>query len=143
MTLIHPDWPEIPDDVTGWTWHNFEGALYDLREALDTEALEAVPFNTGSEKLSITDIATIEKYSLSYGGGPENPKDGSGTDLSLTILGTLKDGRWFTIEAWNDYTGWGCRDGSEVRTAKTREQAINYGLTKEGRETLGLGEVTE
>lgn len=39
-------------------------------------------------------------------------------------VGTLTDGRWFSLTAWCDYTGWGCQDGGEHYVDATRDGAL-------------------
>lgn len=142
MTIIHKDWPAVPSKGTfKYSWE-FDGAIGDLKEALESAvACPASIQSTDSESLELWDVATIERYKLRYHGNDWGPSDHEGgTELELNIVGTLKDGRWFSIEAWNDYTGWGCQDGSEVRIGATEAEVVNFGLTKEGRASLGYSE---
>lgn len=65
-----------------------------------------------------------------------SPEGYGSTDIN--ILGRLADGRWFTVVAWSDTTGFGCRQGVDWRINPTRELAISQGLDKEARAHLGL-----
>lgn len=65
-----------------------------------------------------------------------SPEGYGSTDIN--ILGRLADGRWFTIVAWSDTTGFGCQENVDWRIADSREIAISQGLDKEARAHLGL-----
>ncbi len=56
----------------------------------------------------------------------------------IVLLVELTDGSWATCMAWCDTTGWGCQDSVEWKWAKTRDDAITYGLDQEARTKLGL-----
>lgn len=128
---FHKDWPLYSE--TSW-----DSAIYDLKVSLETLAYNADPLNPGpGETITLDDIDSIELYHLSYNGEKTLPDDAGGTELELIIVGTLNDGRWLFVEAWNDYTGWGCRDGSVVRTAATLPEIV-AGLTPDSRRELGL-----
>ena len=64
--------------------------------------------------------------------------DPVGTEMSMTVLGELIDGRWFALECGNDYTGWGCQDFADLYIGKDRIDAVLNGLTTEGRSALGI-----
>lgn len=83
------------------------------------------------------DIAEALRYSISYH-GTEWTSGETGTELNLYAVLRLKDGRWASLEAWNDYTGWGCQDGATVRIGATREAVTRFGLTDAGRRALGM-----
>ncbi len=51
----------------------------------------------------------------------------------------LQDGRWATVHAGNDTTGWGCNDYVDWRIFRTKEEAIGQGLTEESRRKLNQG----
>lgn len=42
-------------------------------------------------------------------------------------LGELKDGRWFFLSAWCDYTGWDCQAGGSASVAKTFDDILAFG----------------
>ena len=50
----------------------------------------------------------------------------------------LNDGRFVSISAGCDYSGWGCQEGGSSQVAVTETDIIRYGLTDEDRERLGL-----
>lgn len=50
----------------------------------------------------------------------------------------LKDGRFATIDAGCDYTGWGCREWGSAEVAGSLEEIIKLGLSNEQRNRLGL-----
>lgn len=65
-----------------------------------------------------------------------SPEGYGSTDINM--LGRLSDGRWFTVVAWSDTTGFGCQQDVDWRINSTRELAISQGLDKEARAHLGL-----
>ena len=52
-------------------------------------------------------------------------------------MGRLKDGRWWFLTAWCDYTGWGCQDGGHSTCVATREDLVRTVLGAEDRLRLG------
>jgi hypothetical protein len=54
------------------------------------------------------------------------------------MVGRLEDGRWFSIMAGCDYTGWGCQESGRSYVAATREAIEAFGLSLEERQRLGL-----
>lgn len=63
----------------------------------------------------------IESVIKSWGDTNGSSKESSGSELSFGAVLKLKDGRFAYVTGWNDYTGWGCQDGTEVRYADTIE----------------------
>lgn len=139
---LHSDWPAVSPDSAGIESYTHVTPYSDLIESLDsgrTGTAEAP--STELDRISFEQVATVEKYAISYHGEdwrPGNYDGYAGTELNMTILGTLKDGRYFTVVAWNDYTGWGCQDDSVVRVGATRDDCIRYGLDTAARALLGL-----
>lgn len=54
------------------------------------------------------------------------------------IYGKLKDGRFFSIEAGCDYTGWDCQAGGSAWVSSTKKGIISEGLTEEARRVFGI-----
>lgn len=137
MTLtLHPDWPELSDErLQPW---DLPEPWYDFVSALDAVYGDV-------EKITVTQVAKIERYRVSWHGQVWVPgsNDAGGTELDMQLLGKLHDGRWFALEAWNDYTGWGCQDGADLYIGRTRKDVIANGLTESGRSALGLPTVAE
>lgn len=50
----------------------------------------------------------------------------------------LRDGRYLVAEGSCDYTGWDCQAGNTMQVAATLQDAIQFGLTPERQERLGL-----
>ena len=125
-TQLHPDWPEVIDGKRFWEQPH---PLADVISALD--------FAPG--EVGLSDLATVELYAIDSNDGQWSPGRTVGTEVSMTLLGTLADGRWFALEAGNDYTGWGCLgDQADLYVGDTRDDVIRNGLTTEGRNQLGL-----
>lgn len=50
----------------------------------------------------------------------------------------LRDGRFASLSAGCDYTGWDCQAGGDSHVAGTREDIIKFGLDVGERDRLGL-----
>ena len=50
----------------------------------------------------------------------------------------LTDGRFVSISAGCDYTGWDCQAGGSSQVAATEQDIIRFGLTDDERERLNL-----
>jgi hypothetical protein len=75
----------------------------------------------------------IEDVSLVHKADP-----GENDSESWMMVGQLKDGRWFFLDAWCDYTGWDCQAGGDAQVAATLPELIRYGMTEEARSRLSL-----
>ncbi len=53
----------------------------------------------------------------------------------------LNDGRFVFVAAGCDFTGWECQSGGWVCVSDNLEDLIQFGLTNEARNRLGLNEV--
>lgn len=126
---LHPDFPEATTSEHRWDQPT---PLDDIASAFEVAGVEGVTFE---------DIASVTHYSIDYHGVKWEPApgdSGGGTELGMVLLGTLNDGRWFGLEAWNDYTGWGCQDNADLYVGPTREDVIANGITADGRAALGV-----
>lgn len=94
------------------------------------------------EPLREDQVAEVVRYHVSYHSVTWQPGVEPGTELSLLTVMRLTDGRWASVVAWNDYTGWGCQDASDVRIGATEQEVVTHGLDAEARRTLGY-EATE
>jgi hypothetical protein len=54
------------------------------------------------------------------------------------IIGKLRDGRWFYIEAGCDYTGWDCQTSGKSLVADSKKTILTYGPGKRERKRFGL-----
>lgn len=122
---LHPDWPVASDGKHYWDQPD---PIADLISALDC----------AGATVALDDIAAVTEYDVTSDDGKWAPGGTVATELSMTLLGMLRDGRWFALEAGNDYTGWGCQDFADLYIGATREDVIANGLTTEGRNTLGV-----
>lgn len=52
--------------------------------------------------------------------------------------GRLKDGRYFSLRAGCDYTGWDCQAGGHAEVASDLGLMRQFGLTEDERERLGV-----
>lgn len=55
----------------------------------------------------------------------------------------LTDGRWASLSAWADTTGWGCQDGVTWHIGESQEQVERWGLDDDGRKALGIDPPSE
>lgn len=124
-TTLHPDWPAVREGERTWDQPD---PIADFLTAL----------GTAGNDVTIGDVASVVAYDVTSEDGKWQPGGTVATELSMTILGTLRDGRWFALEAGNDYTGWGCQDFADIYVGGSREDVVTNGLTTEGRNALGL-----
>lgn len=142
MTLkkIHRDWPEFDTAKESFDLPEPVGDLaYALEERprVATATAPSVP----TEGFQLAEIAHIERYYVQYHGSVWTPESSDGgTELTMHLVGQLVDGRWFSVDAWNDYTGWGCQDSSDVRIGETEAQVVEFGLDKAACKLLGYPE---
>lgn len=66
-------------------------------------------------------------------------RDGENDEASWLAMGETRDGRWWFISAWCDYTGWGCRAGGDHKIAATRDELVRLCMGEDDRAAL-LGE---
>ena len=140
---LHPDFPDFEPAETDSDYYWDYPIPYDeIQAALKhyPTVQAAAPLGEKLDAPTLADLAEVTHYSISWHGQPYRPggDDNGGSELMLVLLGTLKDGRWFALTAWNDYTGWGCQDHCDIRISESRDDVIRFGLDNEGRETLGL-----
>ena len=89
------------------------------------------PSSVSERRIGLDDIAEV----VDWDGHTNEP--GGGTELTLVAILRLNDGTFAAVDAWNDYTGWGCRDGVEVLFASTLDD-LKAWLTDETRRRLGI-----
>jgi hypothetical protein len=93
-----------------------------LRESYDWKA--AFAYASG---FTMDDIGTVH-------GAVEGENDGD----DWIIWGRLKDGRWFSLKAGCDYTGWDCQASGHSHTAATKKELIRMGMDSQTRRRFGL-----
>lgn len=64
--------------------------------------------------------------------------DGENDGKDWVIAGRLKDGRFFGLRAYCDYTGWDCCAGGHARIARSYDEMIWFALEPDERERFGL-----
>lgn len=140
VVIPMPDGWEGIDGRSSW---DYETPTGDLAYALSGE-FRVTTYNVDADAvetdpITLLNVESVEvAYAAYHGEGRWTPGDRCGTELTLYALLCLRDGRWASIDAWNDYTGWGCQDGVDVRIAATRERVISHGMTDDIRAALGL-----
>lgn len=98
---------------------------YDWKEAFTYAQTTKTATNCAKEGFAIDDVAEVLKTSPG-----ENDGD------SWLMVGRLKDGRFFFLDAWCDYTGWDCQAGGDAQVADTLDNLIRYGMDERGRDRL-------
>lgn len=146
---IYPTWGECSDTKSAW---DYDTPMSDLIEALGCALFTtATVAPEPTERLSVFDIKSIEREYVTYNSGyyGDGPPPGSwaagdpcGSELDMIVLAELENGLWLGIEAWNDYTGWGCQDGATASVG-TRDDVIRHGLSDDACRKLGLPTVAE
>lgn len=142
---IYAIWGDYDDTKSSW---DFATPMSDF-----VTALEQGVFTTASasperaDSISVFDVKAIEREYVSYHyyhSGDDNepprswqPGDDLGSELDMVILAELENGMWIGVEAWNDYTGWGCQDDSAVSVG-SRDDVIRHGLSDSACLKLGL-----
>ena len=135
MTELQPGWGTDPN--------SYDTPLTDFVTALSFMPLTAeVQPVVLSALIELSEIKSIERSSVSYHGTDWTPETGTGSELEMYVLGELNNGQWFTMEAGNDYTGWGCQDFSDIRVG-SRDDVIRHGLSDSACEALGLPTVRD
>ncbi len=130
-TTLHPTLPPLPPIET-------IKATWDLPAPLD-DIVYALERASAAGSIGLWHLAEITDVSISYHDATYTPENKlSGTELQLYLVARLTDGRWIGLEAWNDYTGWGCQDGADAYIGDTRDDVIANGITNDGRSALGM-----
>jgi hypothetical protein len=83
------DWPNVFKYATNERYEYGSGDPGDVPSPVPPGADVPIHF-------SILDVERIDKS-----------VDGEGDSLDWVAIGVLKDGRWFSVSAGCDYTGWG------------------------------------
>jgi hypothetical protein len=124
----------LPNYDSGWGEYDwaavFEGKYNDTPPEWRSTGDPTDVLGATVDQLTPEDIAEIEavwtQCEVDY------------ADSSIVALMRTKDGRYVTLEAWSDSSGWGCQDATYWKIAPTRDEAIRLGLDNEGRARLGL-----
>lgn len=91
---------------------------------------EPAPNNVDNISLQIFDREDVK---IIYG-----IDEGTNEGSDWIVYGRLKDGRYFCLRAWCDYTGWDCQSGGSCQVANSKKLIEKFGLTKSERERLDL-----
>lgn len=86
-----------------------------------------------AESLASTDSFSIEnvKNVICFSEG-----ENDGADWICVV--ELDDGRFASLSAWCDYTGWGCREGGRSNVGTSLQEILQFGLDDEQRNRLGI-----
>lgn len=100
---------------------------YIFREFMNPTAIIRAPKYLSTEAFQISDVRKVIGLVEGEGDGPD-----------WVGVFELADGRFATITAGCDYTGWDCQSGGVVRVASILKKAIRFGLSDEERRRLGM-----
>ena len=64
--------------------------------------------------------------------------DGENDEEDWVLVGKLRDGRWFSLRAGCDYTGWGWQEWGSCAVGSTLEIILKFGVDPEEKKRLGL-----
>lgn len=119
-----------------------EHVAYDFTAAIETAnpVSSTTPGAPVGNPITPADVAEVTDWYVTYHEGPPYIAGSGDTGSELTLIAILRlhDGRWVALQGWNDYTGWGCQDGAEMKVGGSREQVVRFGLDDDGRRKLGL-----
>lgn len=102
---------------------------YDWEQAFDvSDVRRAHP--TGDVSLEGVSLSNVVKVVACV--------EGENDYAPWLALGRLRDGRWFHVSAWCDYTGWDCQSGGTITVAKSKAELLRYGLTDSEKKELGV-----
>lgn len=99
--------------------------IYDWQQAFLYASTIRTATKCSKEPFGIDDVSRILKFVEGENDGP-----------SWLMVGKLKDGRFFFLDAGCDYTGWDCQAGGDAQVANTLDNLIRYGMDESGRERL-------
>ncbi len=68
--------------------------------------------------------------------------DGGGS-IDIRYVGKTPTGTFIALEAWADYTGWGCQDGADLVERDTLDEVVRDGVTMEAAGLLGIDKKPE
>ena len=64
--------------------------------------------------------------------------EGENDGLSWIMVGKLKDGRYFYLNAGCDYTGWDCQAGGFSEVAMNLDNLLRFGCDDDARNRFGI-----
>jgi hypothetical protein len=99
---------------------------YDWREAFTYAGTIRTATNCDKAPFGMDDVAEVVKAENGENDGP-----------SWIMVGKLKDGRYFFLDAGCDYTGWDCQAGGDAQVADTLDGLIRFGMDESARERFG------
>lgn len=103
---------------------------YDWREVFGYASPSSIPLSenpASTESFEREDVTEIVAMS-----------EGENDEEDWLICGKLKDGRYFSIEAGCDYTGWDCQASGFATVAMDLYELIILGMSPQARGRLGL-----
>jgi hypothetical protein len=130
---------EIPEQLKGYEWasafcyageRNADDVDWEERGYCDGNYTPTAVI--GDEQVSTTPFTRMDVAEVIACEAGENEGPG------WIGLFRLKDGRYASLEAGCDYTGWDCQSGGDANVGTTKEDVIRFGLTLDARRRLGL-----
>lgn len=121
--------PSLDEIRQDWDWQetfryaeggNAQGESPDIRRAAPLDEVDLSPFG-------LADVAVIF---AATSGEPD--------EADWICWGQLRDGRFFSIRAGCDYTGWDCQAGGHAEVASSRALILAHGFDQDEQERLGL-----
>lgn len=100
---------------------------YDLTEEL------ACALQYGAFREDADDLAKSLEHIAYHVSSPEG-----GGSIDIRYVGKTPTGSFIALEAWADYTGWGCQDGADLVERETFDEVVRDGVTMEAAGILGI-----
>jgi hypothetical protein len=97
----------------------------DWKEAFSYAGTIRTATGCPKDPFTIDDVSRILRFENGENDGP-----------SWIMVGRLKDGRYFFLDAGCDYTGWDCQAGGDAQVADTLDNLIRYGMYESARDRL-------
>lgn len=110
---------DIPEKLSGYDWDAAFEYANPSRVIGDTEV--------SAERFYREDVEYVY-------GAREGENDGD----EWLVYGKLRDGRYFYLSAWCDYTGWGCQEGGESFVSSDYHMLIRFGMPKGARSIFNI-----
>lgn len=100
---------------------------FDWKEAFVYAKDIRIATDTSNAPFTMDDVADVIAAENGENDGP-----------SWVMVGKLKDGRFFFLDAGCDYTGWDCQAGGDAAVAGSLADLVRWGMGKDQRARLKM-----
>lgn len=113
-------------DLQSYDWKN----VFAYASGIPESGYSATPGAVGEDPVATTPFGIDDVAQVLHAVEGEN----DGPNWVIVVL--LKDGRYASINAGCDYTGWDCQAGGTASVASSYEQIVRFGLGDNDRSRL-------